>query len=73
MRAQNRGPNCRRDKHSDSSRSNVLLLTARPGGREGVAEIILIWNQSEGWCSLNAQEKVRLLKDDRGEETDSMD
>lgn len=47
MGAQNRGPHS-----SDPSRSNVLPLTARPGGPEGGAEITLIWGQSEGCCSL---------------------
>lgn len=42
-----------------------------PGLEDGKG-CTLTWGQSEDWCSLSSQEKANLLKDDRGEKTDSM-
>lgn len=69
LESQNRGPFCRRDKHSDSTSSDVLLLTARPGGQEGAAEVTLTGDLIEDCGSSNTQEKTYLLKNSSDEKT----
>lgn len=73
MGFQNRGPFCRRDKPSDSSNSDVLLVTTTPGGQEGATEVKLTRGQSEGGGFSNTQEKTNVLTEDSDEKTDSTD